>query len=110
MRRAYLHATVLCLALTNAGFAQTPAMVIKPTDTDYYDNFTVTPDGSTLVGVGRNAIKYYDLATGKESPSEYARPVNTFQTKIAFTPDGKVIAISGWGGPDVNLYKFPKKD
>jgi WD40 repeat protein len=57
----------------------------------------LSPDGKTLAAMttdntGGSTVRYYEAATGKETASF---PVNEPVSSLAFSPDGKLLAIGG---------------
>ncbi|HUK82293.1 MAG TPA: tetratricopeptide repeat protein, partial [Verrucomicrobiae bacterium] len=52
-----------------------------------------SPDGKLLASAGRDAVRIWDVTTGKEVQSIPDSAVKSMKGKLAFSPDGKTLAI-----------------
>jgi WD40 repeat protein len=65
-------------------------------------------DGKTLVTIGEGGFRYWDPVTGKQRKLELPAPaneedVNSNASALAFSPDGKLLAL-GWQDGRVSLH------
>ncbi len=99
--------------LTSPLFAQ-PAVRTIPITGAMFREMAISPDSKKVYCLGDNTGKFYrtgkvwDLETGKEL--KWAQPTPVNGGKMAFSPDGSRIAISGYGGPDIGVFMIDKKE
>jgi len=91
------------ISLWNVNNGQLLFKLFVPTDSIGASKLAFSPDGHTLIASGYSAVWIWDLAT-KNLLATLENAGNNIAS-IALTPDGKLLAVSGWAGID-KLYEI----